>query len=141
MREEAVDDRAPAAASNGRPPSILAPWPRAALPLRGRRGLEKPGLPAWSCLCGSCLLLEAGPGAATVLLGRGQQRANDGSCAARSVRVRRRAAMTRSDGVDGRYAQRYEQRFAPAAWPRQKEKGGGGQEASPIGMFDDTGCG
>ena len=42
--------------------------------------------------------------------------ARDGSCAARSVRVRRRAAMTRSDGVDGRYAQRYEQRFEPVAW-------------------------
>ena len=39
-----------------------------------------------------------------------------GTCAARSVRVRRRAAMTRSDGVDGRYAQRYEQRFEPVAW-------------------------
>ena len=41
--------------------------------------------------------------------------ARDGSCAARSVRVRRRAAMTRSDGVDG-FAQRYEQRFEPVAW-------------------------
>ena len=42
--------------------------------------------------------------------------ARDGPCAARSVRVRRRAAMTRSDGVGGRYAQRYEQRFEPVAW-------------------------
>jgi hypothetical protein len=24
--------------------------------------------------------------------------------------------MTRSDGVDGRYAQRHEQRFEPVAW-------------------------
>ena len=50
-----------------------------------------------------------------MLLGLGST-ARDGSCAARSVRVRRRAAMTRSDGVDGRYAQRYEQRFEPVAW-------------------------
>ena len=42
--------------------------------------------------------------------------ASDGSCAARSVWVRRRAAMPRSDGVDGRYAQRYERRFEPVAW-------------------------
>ena len=43
--------------------------------------------------------------------------ARDGPCAVRSVWVRRRAAMTRSeDGVDGRYAQRYEQRFEPVAW-------------------------
>ena len=53
--------------------------------------------------------------AALVLLGVGSS-ASDGPCAARSVRVRRRAAMTRSDGVDGRYAQRYEQRFEPVAW-------------------------
>ena len=42
--------------------------------------------------------------------------ARDGLCAARRVWVRRRAAMTRSDGVDGRYAQRYERRFEPVAW-------------------------
>ena len=50
-----------------------------------------------------------------LVLGVGSS-ASDGPCAARSVWVRRRAAMTRSDGVDGRYAQRYEQRFEPVAW-------------------------
>ena len=50
---------------------------------------------------------------------------SDGSCAARSVRVRRRAAMTRSDGVDGRYAQ-LEQRFEPLPGLASKRRGSRG---------------
>ena len=50
--------------------------------------------------------------------------ASDGSCAARSVWVRHRAAMTRSDGVDGR-PMRNAAEHPLASLPRDEWKGGG----------------
>ena len=87
MSEQTVDDRRVggferSAATRARP------RPRAALPLGRRRGLG---------VCRGC------PHGLLLLVG---STASDGPCAARSVWVRRRAAMTRSDGVDGRLIMR-----------------------------------
>ena len=62
--------------------------------------------------------------------------ARDGPCAARSVRVRRRAAMTRSDGVDGRPMRNAAEH--PLASLRRDEWKGGVKDRHVLRAFDDT---
>ena len=69
------------------------------------------------------MVLVLGVGRSVLLLGVGST-ARDGSCAARSVWVRRRAAMTRSDRVDGR-PMRNAAEHPLASLPRDEWKRGG----------------
>ena len=119
MSEEAVDDRRVGGfewSARSRP----GPRPRAALPLGRRRGLRV----GWGCPHGLLLLVGS--------------TASDGPCAARSVWVRRRAAMTRSDGVDGR-PMRNATSSASSPLPGLASKRSRGSKGSyALRAFDDT---
>ena len=83
------------------------------------------------------MVLVLGVGRSVLLLGVGST-ARDGSCAARSVWVRRRAAMTRSDRVDGR-PMRNATSSASSPLPGLASKRSRGSKGSyALRAFDDT---